>query len=574
MTFDATYREEIAFLREMGREMALRHPGLCDTLAQPGCDPDVERLLEGFAFVAARTRERADDAVPEVIDAIAEVVAPHALRPVPASTVMELSPRAALLRERVTVPAGAAFGSRPVDGVRCELRSSWDVDLTPITVARSRIDRSLARAPALSISLRTPRAAIEGAHAARPLRFFIHAPLAPASLLAAAIDRRLARVQVRSGETETPLGRSASLVDADREPHLPWPESSPAGARHLVELGFFPERHLFFDLVGLERVPPRARTESLEIRLEFAPDTPLPDALAEDAIRLHCVPAVNVFRCDAEPISWRDDVRDAPLRAAGLPPGAIEVLEVRSVVGLAEAGRGRRGYRSFARFEHLGAGASEGYFALRRRRSPLDGSVDTFLRVGARGTTGLETLSVELECTNRTLATKLRTGDVCEPIARSPSVATFTNLTPLGPRAPGRTGQDALYALVGASASGHRARLSVAALTSWLATCAVPHASDAARARACSSLAEAVRAVVERPFRAARRGVIERGVAVEIELDEARIPSLGEAFLLGRALDHALASELPLNVRQQLCAVLSPSKTRLEFPLRSALGAP
>lgn len=572
MGFESTYREELAFLREMGREVALAQPGLCDTLAEPGRDPDVERLLEGFAFVAARTKERADDAVPELIASIAEVVAPHALRPLPASTVMELRPRGALVNGPVTIPRGAAFGSRPVDGVRCELRSTADVELGPLVVERAYLDRGRASSARLVIALRVPRQALWAAHRPAPLRFFVHAPLAAASLVALAIDRHLRAVTVACGPHETGLGpEAARLSDPDREPHLPWPSASPEGPRHLLELAYFPERHLFFDVRGLERVPEPARTERLELRLDFAPGTPLPETLADDALRLHCVPAVNAFPCDAEPTAWRDDLRDVPLRAAGLPPSAVEVLEVRGVTGLAEHGRGRRPYAPFSHFDHLGTAARSGYFALRRARSVLDGCVDTFLRVGARGTAANETLSAELTCTNRALATRLRTGEVCEPLAGSPASASFTNLLPLGPRASAPTGAEVTYALVGASRSGHRGRTSASTIMERLRTHAVPLASDAGRARACLALADAVREVRERPFRSARRGMIERGVEVEIELDEAKVPSLGEAFLLARSLDRVLASERPPNVQQRLAIVLAPSGTTIALPPRSGV---
>jgi type VI secretion system protein ImpG len=571
MTFERSFREELAFLREMGREMALRHPGLCDTLASPGSDPDVERLLEGFAFIAARTRERADDAIPEVIESLAEVVAPHALRPIPASTVVELTPRGALVRDRIHVAKGAAFGSRPVDGIRCELRSTMDVDLLPLQVERAVLDRNRPRAARLVISLRAPSTALGAIHDGHPLRFFLHAPLAAASTLALAIDRHLSHVSVRAGEKEQVLDGRARLIDPDRVPHLAWPDDAPDGARHLAELAFFPERHLFFEIGGLERIAPAARTERFDLCLHFAPDAPLPDQLAEDAVRLHCVPAINLFPCDAEPIRWGEGLRDVLLRGSGLAPSAVEVFDVASVVGLAEGGRGRTAYRSFAALDGLGIDGSAGFFALRRARSVLDGCVDTFVRVGARKTSGAETLSVELRCTNRAAIAKLRTGDVCEPITGSPASATFTNLLPLGPRASARVGAEALYGLVGAVGAGHRCRLTAAALRSRLCSLAVPAHADVARARACRVLADAIRGVHERPFHAARRGIVERGVTIELELDEASLPSIGEAFLLARALDLALAAELPLNVRHQLCAVLVPSRTTIRLDARSGV---
>jgi type VI secretion system protein ImpG len=570
--FDRTYQEELAFLREMGREIASARPGLCDALAAPGLDPDVERLLEGFAFLAARTRERADDAIPEAIESIAEVVAPFALRPIPASTVIELTPRASLVPERVVIARGASFGARPIDGVRAELRSTTDAEVSPISVARTVLDDAHAGSPALVVSLRAPRTALESLHAKRPLRIFLHGPLPLTSTLACWIDQHLEGVTYRTKAGEHTLGLTAKLVDPDDEPHLPWPDGSPDGARILVESFYFPERHLFVDVSGLDTVPAALRSESAELVLRFRRPPALPERVPEDCVRLHCVPAINLFSCDAEPIAWDDDRADVPLRAAGLPPGASEVFEVESVIGLREGARDRATYRAFSTFTHLGA--REGFFALRRASSPLDGGVDTFLRVGGGKRRGRETLSITMRCTNRRLASRLRPGDVSVPTARSPALATFTNLTSVGPSASAPVGRDVLHRLVGLARAGSRSRLSTTALAAYVGLFVVREETDVVRARANAAHVEAIIGVATRREQRARRGLLERSVGIDVSLDEGRFASIGEAFLFGRALDCALAKDLPVNLAQSLTVALAPSGRRIGFRTRSGTGAP
>jgi type VI protein secretion system component VasA len=176
-----------------------------------------------------------------------------------------------------------------------------------------------------------------------------------------------------------------------------------------------------------------------------------------------------------------------------------------------------------------------------------------------------------MRCTNRSRVSKLRAGEVCEPIAGSPSVASFTNIAAMGPRSSSPIGSEVLHAIVGLSAVGHGPRLTPSALRAWLGTCSVSPGVDVARARACASLAGAISAVHARPSRAARRGVVERGITIDLELEEARLPSLGEAFLLTRALDRALATELPLNVRQRVSSVLRPSGATIVLDPRAGL---
>ena len=64
--FSKYYQSELTYLRELGREFGRAYPNVAGMLAERGGDPDVERLLEGFAFLPARIRERLDDDVPGV----------------------------------------------------------------------------------------------------------------------------------------------------------------------------------------------------------------------------------------------------------------------------------------------------------------------------------------------------------------------------------------------------------------------------------------------------------------------------------------------------------------------------
>lgn len=50
MPLDNYFRDELAYLRLQGREFADAHPELTRFLSEQTTDPDVERLLEGFAF--------------------------------------------------------------------------------------------------------------------------------------------------------------------------------------------------------------------------------------------------------------------------------------------------------------------------------------------------------------------------------------------------------------------------------------------------------------------------------------------------------------------------------------------
>ena len=86
------YERELTFMRRMGAEFAERYPKVASRLLlEPNkCeDPHVERMLEAFAFLAARVHLRIDDDVPEISETLLNIVYPHYVRPLPAMSLVE-----------------------------------------------------------------------------------------------------------------------------------------------------------------------------------------------------------------------------------------------------------------------------------------------------------------------------------------------------------------------------------------------------------------------------------------------------------------------------------------------------
>ena len=53
-------------------------------------DPHVERLLEGFSFLAARVHLKIDDEFPEITEALLSILYPHYIRPIPSMSIVEM----------------------------------------------------------------------------------------------------------------------------------------------------------------------------------------------------------------------------------------------------------------------------------------------------------------------------------------------------------------------------------------------------------------------------------------------------------------------------------------------------
>ena len=97
----------------------------------------MERLLEAFAFLAARIHLKMDDEFPEISEALLTVIYPQLIRPVPSMSVAEfqLDPSKGKLTTALPIDRDSALYSRPVGGVPCTFRTCYDTTLWPLSVA-------------------------------------------------------------------------------------------------------------------------------------------------------------------------------------------------------------------------------------------------------------------------------------------------------------------------------------------------------------------------------------------------------------------------------------------------------
>ena len=211
MSFSHYYKSELAFIHDLARGFAEANPATAGLLKERSSDPDVERLIEAFAFQAAGIRARMDSVLPSIVHGLAELLLPHYLRPLPAATIVEFAPNLRALRTRHKLPAGRTLASKPVDGTACKFRTCFDVDLLPLEIADARLDDSIASRPSLKMTLRLSEAGKGALPECSRLRIFLHhgEPTLPATLMLW-FARHLTGVSVQVGaEPAVALGKQA-----------------------------------------------------------------------------------------------------------------------------------------------------------------------------------------------------------------------------------------------------------------------------------------------------------------------------------------------------------------------------
>ncbi len=572
--FSRLYQGELAFLRAMGKAYAEANPSTAGLLGERGSDPDVERLLEGFAFLAARVRERIEDSIPELVHDLAELLVPHYLRSVPAATIVEFTPVPGALRARLRVPGGTELASVPVEGTSCRFRTAAELDLLPVTVQDVSLDQAIGANPALRVQLASSAQAVGAVLQPEGVRFFVQGELPFASTLLLWMARHLKEVEVRTakGTVRLPPGAVRVIGFDPGFALLPWPRFAPGGYRAVQELFALPQKCLFFEVRELKAAAAIA-DERLELvfRTERPPE--LPARVSKDALHVNCVPALNLFRTAADPVRFEVLGEEHLLRAAEVPPGHMEIHSVESALGVPEGPGERHPYHAFTSFSHGAMGKEARYYRLRRALSPVDDGLDTWVSVSRPVDAGIgpgpEVLSLDVLATNRSLPGQLKIGDVSQPTPASPTLARFRNIAQVTKPIRPPLGTELHWRLV-AHLAASRAPLDAAdTLRELLDLYNFQAISDQQSGRANRLRIEGIRELAATPARRVVEGAPVRGTRVGVLLDEDHFAGLGDAWLFARALDELLAAQVPINSFSELVVKLAPSQREYAFGPRS-----
>jgi len=562
------YQDELAYLREQGREFAQAHPDAARFLSADGADPDVERLLEGFAFLAGRLHQRLDDGLPELTHALVETFWPHYLCPIPALTTLRFAPARSGDIAACVVPAGTEVESKPVDGTRCRFRTAYPVAVS--TVAVDDLSLHMGSPAQLRLRLTVPDKTPWPALKLPSLRLHLAGAPAVAQALHLCLVRHCTRVTAIVGERRLILaGRPQPVGFAPDQRLLAPPGASFPGFVLLQEYFAWPGRFLYADIGGLDALAglgPISGPLTLEFSLQEVPAGMLQVTAAN--VLTGCTPAVNCFTTSADPIAVDSTRHEYLLRAGEGGRVANEIHAVRAVSGLARGQTQARTYVPLYHAEHFGDVAS-GTWLVRRRPAVAGPGGDCWLVLPAGGSGASdEVLSIEVTCTNRHLPLALGPGDIATvPIEFASRVQVRNLAKPTTPVHP-PLGQDLEWRLLAHLALGRQPIADVDGLRRLIdlydLRATVDHHAQLAHRR----LRDAVLAVATRSATRFDEGLPVRGIAIEITLSEDGFDGEGGMHLLALVLDEFFSQYAAINAFSRLSVRGAQRGVLWDFPPR------
>lgn len=461
------YERELTYIRQMGAEFAQKYPKLAGRLLlEPDrCeDPHVERLLEGFALLAARVHLKIDDDFPEISTALLESLYPHYIRPVPSMSVVQyqLDPKQGKTTTSHQIPKGSVLLSTRINGDYCRFRSAYDVTLWPLEVKECtwRSAEGLANLippgsleskevrdnpPVAVLRVKLACSSADVLLSALPIEKLVFYVSGESNIANALYELLLQDcIAIFARNPGDPLNTLPTLISkagwkpqtrlpqsllrpvgfAEDEGVLPYSGRSFLGYRLLQEYFSFPEKFFFLELGGLAAL--RAADFGNNVELLFLirrferPERHqmLELGVSAGTLKLNCTPIINLFPQTAEPIRLDHTRYEYQVIPDVRRPRTAEIFCVESVVGHDSRNQQTLEYEPFYAFRHASnSKGNRAFWHAARRVSEIDDDLPTQLFLSLVNQSGeqcdidADSLTVRCLCTNASLASKLPVGN-------------------------------------------------------------------------------------------------------------------------------------------------------------------
>jgi type VI secretion system protein ImpG len=548
--FNRYFQEEMAHLRDLGSEFSKAHPALAPMLSGPSADPDVERLLEGVAFLSGLLRQKLDDEFPELINELMQLIWPHYLRPISSTTLIAFTPKPTL-KQSVTVPAEIQIASVPVEGTSCLFKTTSDVEIHPLTLLDASFSHPSGRPPVIKLLLELNGLKVSDWQP-KTLRFFLAGDYSIAVDLYLLLRRHLKRIVIAPQEKGSSLVLSPEFLKpvgfTHREALIPYPSHSFPGYRILQEYFITPEKFLFLDLVGWERWQNRGSSSRFEVTFELD-NLPFPPVRVKaDNFVLFVTPAINLFPYEADPVILDHQKTQYLVRPSGSNPRGYQVYSVEKVVGYVHGTAEERPYIPFEVFNP--DPQSIPTYHVSTRQSPIRSGFDVYLSVAYPPEAGPpvpETLSIQLLCTNGTLPRSLRAGDLSQPTSSSPEFVEFKNIKPPSTSALPPLGTSLLWRFLSHLSLNYLSLARAENLRALLGLYLFPEESDRTATLANKKRIGGIENVEVKPSDRLVSGVMIRGQEILLSIRQDQFASPGDMFLFGCVLDQFLGGYASIN---------------------------
>lgn len=629
---DKYYKEQLEILREHTRLFAQRYPALAPMLAESGSDPDVERLLEGTAYLSARIQQRLDNGVPELIQSLLRLTFPDVLDPIPSTTLIQFELNSGFATP-LKVPAGTSINSIMVGETSCLYNTEFDLTLLPVKVQCLGVQQSENNQFKVVIKVESMAKNFQAFFNEKnnfALRLHCGGEYFKAVARFQTILERTEYIELFQGSYNSGISQKKILptnkhlriaTNCFANSQLPFNLNYEMGInlgamnrhqQHVLGLKRYlhlPQQLLFLDIYNLTpKVLDSDNINSFELHFVLNKTaTNLPDFTANSFIP-NVVSAVNLFEQSAEPLIIDQTREEYAVRPQDEVQKFLEIIQITKVEALLTGGKIEK-YYPFELFtpnlknylysirykivnDYLNA---INYSGSKNKNNANDINDDNnainnknVINLNHKITEGKrsnvmflltllqppktefnkQTLSINLICCNHTLPKQLRVGDICLETDNSPSQATFKNI--VNPTAPvGRiVDTNLLWRFISLLSCNLLSLASLESLKSLLYLYLPQEVVGQDIAAANTKRIESLLEFRSEISELLFKGQILHGRNLYIKIEETNFLNRGDMYLFAIILDSFLAGFAPINSYTQLFLEVVPKGEIIKFTPR------
>ncbi len=463
MSSDKYFEREYNFLQVSGEEFSKKHPTLGSRLhlsERERKDPFVERLFEGFAFLAGRIHERLDDEFPEIAGGIIEILFPHLLKPFPSCSILQAKHKVGAITTPVLIGKGSEIQTQtgkykvkykvyagpreksritekeePAEFTFC---TTQNLTVRPIKITQVKVVDSPQGNSSLILTIQPDRNINYESLELNRFQIYLHGSASIKYNLLLYLTKYVSSVSVREiVNDKTPFQKvdgvkigipelSKEIIEEGEVDNsiLPFSKTTFSGYRILQEYFAFPEKLFFVDMVGLDKFNPSGESHPFEIKIDFDRKLLREKHPGLNNILLNCTPIVNLFPKTTEEVIVNQRLPEYYIVPDLDRRKSREIYSVDKVSGISEDKFEQYKYIPISSHDILDTSDPEyNYkrFYSTFRRTQQNDMNDTFIRLFGPSMEyeefPKETLSIEATLSNGFLPSAyLEVGSIKEPI--------------------------------------------------------------------------------------------------------------------------------------------------------------
>lgn len=542
------YIKELNSLRVDGAQFAKKNPGLSSYLAKEGQDPDVERMLEGFAFLTGKLHQKFDEELPEVAHNLVQLLWPNYIRPIPSYAIIKFDELKNDLKN-LEVPKGLQVLSKTSpNGVSCKFQTCFKTKIMPLKLdnveyftygQKATIELNLK----MSVSGNLSEVNFE------TLRLFLGGSKFMAKELYLYLNRYVQSIEISINDKNKKeldkvyiSNKSIFAVGFNAtETIVPHSKNIFDGYVMMQEYFCFGDKHLFLDIKNLDQIGKISadllkESNNFTIKFNLVKRLSTSQLPTNEDFHLFCTPVINLFESDAVPIRKTEVEDEYLLMASELKKDQSEVFSVENVRGWIPSKNIYQDYYPFESFKQIGD--EREYYSKRIKLNKTNNTTDTFLRFASSGGvfSDLEhsaaTISVKIMSTNKNIPSTLSLGSLCVNDPISSFDLSFHNITIPSLSYPPPIEGDFLWKLISNMSLNYLSLDNVSTLKMIIQTYDFLGASDIKQKEKTDIILSGMVSISTKRTRMIYEGLPIRGVETELYLDPTKFTGIGEAYHL------------------------------------------